>query len=49
MYPLDISRRLGHSSISITMDVYSHFFNKRKKKMVTALERIQEEHKGENF
>ena len=28
VYPLIISRRLGHSSIAITLDIYSHFFGK---------------------
>ena len=35
IYPLAISRRLGHSTIAITMDIYSHFFNRKKKKMVS--------------
>ena len=40
-YPLAISRRLGHSSIKITMDIYSHFFERTKKKMVGMLEAVQ--------
>ena len=49
IYPLAISRRLGHSTIAITMDIYSHFFERRKKKMVSVLESIQERQKGGNF
>ena len=41
IYPLAISRRLGHSTIAITVDIYSHFFNRKKKKMVSILESIQ--------
>tara|TARA_Y100000766_G_scaffold266744_1_gene261298 strand:+ start:63 stop:227 length:165 start_codon:yes stop_codon:yes gene_type:complete len=41
IYPLAISRRLGHSTIGITMDTYSHFFDRKKKKMVNILETIQ--------
>ena len=29
VYVVDVSRRLGHSSPSITLDVYSHLFPKR--------------------
>jgi len=49
IYPLAISRRLGHSTIAITMDIYSHFFNRKKKKMVSMLEIIQGGQKVENF
>ena len=49
IYPLAISRRLGHSTIAITMDIYSHFFNRKKKKMVSILESIQGGQKVENF
>ncbi|PQM56459.1 MAG: hypothetical protein CML39_04340 [Rhodobacteraceae bacterium] len=48
-YPLAISRRLGHSSIKITMDLYSHFFERNKKKMVGLSESIQGGQKVENF
>jgi|TARA_B100002052_G_C15793775_1_gene557611 integrase len=48
IYPLAISRRLGHSTIAITMDIYSHFFNRKKKKMVSMLESIQGGQKGES-
>ena len=48
IYPLAISRRLGHLTIAITMDIYSHFFNRKKKKMVSILESIQGAQKGHN-
>jgi|TARA_A100001388_G_C28382108_1_gene317478 integrase len=49
IYPLAISRRLGHSTIAITMDIYSYFFNRKKKNMVSMLEIIQGGQKVENF
>ena len=40
-YPLAISRRLGHSSIKITMDIYTHFFERRKKKNAIRLQELK--------
>ena len=49
IYPLAISRRLGHASLKITMDTYAHFFDKHDKKMVDALDAIQGAQKGHFF
>lgn len=35
-----VSKRLGHSSISITSRVYSHVLNKRNAKMLASLENL---------
>ena len=45
---LTVSKRFGHSSVAVTMDVYTHFFNRKKKKMVSILESIQGAQKGHN-
>ena len=46
---LNISKRFGYSSVAIMMDIYSHFFSRKKKKMVSILEIIQGGQKVENF
>ena len=43
------SKKPDHSSIEITMDIYTHFFDKHDKKMVDTLEMIQGGQKVENF
>ena len=46
IYPLVISRRLGRASIGETMNRYSHFFDRRKKKVVGDLQRVQQSMKA---
>jgi integrase len=38
-----VSRRLGHSSPSITRRVYAHVFNKNETRSVDAIERLFQE------
>lgn len=35
-----ISQRLGHSNIGITMDLYTHIYNKTNKKVANICNRI---------
>ena len=46
IFPLVISRRLGHASIGETMNRYSHFFDRKKKKVVGDLQRVQQSMKA---
>ena len=39
---LTISKRFGHSSVAITMDVYTHFFERKKKKDAKRLQYVQQ-------
>ena len=48
-YPPKIQKRLGHASLKITMDTYSHFFDKHDKEIVDTLVAIQGGQKGDFF
>ena len=39
---LTVSKRFGHSSIAITLDVYTHFFESKKKKDAKRLHDVQQ-------
>ena len=39
----------AHASLKVTMDTYTHFFDKHDKKMVDALDAIQGAQKGHFF
>jgi integrase len=41
--PKYVQSQLGHSSIQVTMDVYSHFFEKRSREWVNKLDEITDE------
>jgi len=43
---LTVSKRMGHSSVAITMNRYSHFFDRKKKKVVGDLQRVQQSMKA---
>ena len=38
---LTISQKMGHSSVAITMDIYTHFFERRKKKNAIRLQELK--------
>ena len=38
---LTVSKRFGHSSVAITMDIYTHFFEIKKKKDAKRLQDVQ--------
>ena len=38
---LTVSKRFGHSSVAVTMDVYTHFFERKKKKDAKRLQDVQ--------
>ena len=39
---LTVSKRFGHSSVAITMDIYTHFFERKKKKDAKRLQDVQQ-------
>ena len=39
---LTISKRFGYSSVAITMDIYTHFFERKKKKGAKCLQDVQQ-------
>ena len=39
---LTVCRRFDHSSVAITMDIYIHFFDKKKKKDAQLLQDVQQ-------
>jgi len=44
--PKYVQSQLGHSSIQVTMDIYSHFFEKRNREWVNTLDETTEEMNG---
>ena len=39
---LTVSKRFDHSSVAITMDIYTHFFERKKKKDAKRLQDVQQ-------
>ena len=39
---LTVSKRFGHSSVAITMDIYTHFFERKKNKDAKRLQDVQQ-------
>ena len=44
--PKYVQSQLGHSSIQVTMDIYSHLFEKRNREWVNKLDETTDEMKG---
>lgn len=44
---LDIAERVGHESVSTTLDVYAHFFPDQQQMLIDRLEQLHEEDTGE--
>ena len=44
---LDIAERVGHESVSTTLDVYAHFFPDQQQMLIDRLEQLHEEDVGE--